>query len=456
MHRLNSVCRQMVRLASVAGASFVVTVGHVPAAWAQGQIFATSYTGDSITVYSRNAAGDVAPTYTIPGQIGDGPHQIAINRRAGELVVANNLAYSVTVYDAATGAPKRTIAGPSTGLNRPTGVAVDEVNGEIYVANDYGESVTVYDILATGNASPKRIIQSHAFGGPVGLAIDLKNDEIVVASQGNRTIATFDRLATGPFPKRAINGVTTGLVLPQGIALDSVNNEILVANSDFFTPNAGAILVFPRTGDGDVAPIRRLEGSATGVCNPMAVALDRATDEIVVANSNFGSGTCAQSITTYSRTATGNAVPKRTIAGALTALSHPTSAAITSASSVGVKVKAIQSSVRVGEPVSYSITAVANGGPVFNVALADTLPAGLAWALSGTDSSSCALSQTDGKLACSFGNLAKGQTKAIQVSAISGTNSCPGIANQAAVSYNDGTADVTGVSTVTNISIKCR
>jgi DNA-binding beta-propeller fold protein YncE len=195
MHRLYSLCRQVVRLASVAGAAFVVTVGHVPAAWAQGQIFATSYTGDSITVYSRNAAGDVAPTYTILGQIGDGPHQIAINRRGGELVVANNLAYSVTVYDATTGAPKRTIAGPSTGLIRPTGVAIDEVNGEIYVANDYGDSITVYDILATGDALPKRTIPLLPSSAPVGLAIDLTNDEIVVAIQGYHAVATFDRLA---------------------------------------------------------------------------------------------------------------------------------------------------------------------------------------------------------------------------------------------------------------------
>jgi DNA-binding beta-propeller fold protein YncE len=433
-----------------------VTLGYVPAAWAQGQIFATNYTGDSITVYSRNAAGNVAPTYTVFGQSGDGPHQIAINRGAGELIVANNLAYSVTVYDAATGAPKRTIAGPSTGLTRPTGVAVDEVNGEIYVANDYGNSITVYDIFATGNAAPKRSIQSTFLSGPVGLAIDLTNDEIVAASQGFHAVVTFDRLANSPTPKRIIWGVATGLNLPQGIALDLVNDEILVASSAFQTPGGGAILAFSRTASGEVAPIRRLEGGATELCNPMAVALDRATNEIVVANSNFGSGTCAQSITTYSRTATGNAAPKRTITGALTTLSHPTSAAITSASSITVKVKAIQSSVRAGDPVSYSISAVASGGPVFNVALTDTLPPGLTWTLSGADSSLCALSPTDGKLACSFGDLAKGQTKTFQVSAVSPTSSCPGIANQATVSYNDGTADVTGVSTIANISIKCR
>ena len=123
------------------------------------QIFVANYTGDTITVYSRNATGEPRRLYTIPGQSGDGPHQIAINHRAAELIVANNIPWSVAVYDLATGARKRTISGPHR-LMRPTGVAVDEVNGEIYVANDWGNSITVYDVLAGNDAAPKRTIQS--------------------------------------------------------------------------------------------------------------------------------------------------------------------------------------------------------------------------------------------------------------------------------------------------------
>jgi hypothetical protein len=442
----------MVRYVEFAALALLITV---PSVWAQGQIFVTNYGGNSITVYSRAAAGDVAPSYTIPGQLGDGPHQVAINHGAGELIVANNLPYSVAIYDWATGVRKRTIMGPSTGLVRPTGVAVDEVNGEIYIANDFGSSLTVYDAQATGDASPKRTIQSPYLAGSVGVAIDLTHDEIVVAGYGYHSIATFDRLADGqPLPKRLIIGPATTLNKPQGIALDLVSDEILVANSNFFTPDFGAILAFRRTADGDAAPNRHLEGSATQLCNPMSVALDLSTNEVVVANSNFGAGSCPQSVATFSRTAEGNVAPKRIIAGALTELSYPVSAAITSVSSLTVKVKATQSNVTAGTGVSYSITATANGGPVFNVSLADTLPAGLNWSVGGADASACGLAP-GGKLTCSFANIAKGATKAILASAIATTGSCPGIANLATASYNDGTAVVTAASSSAKITIKC-
>lgn len=456
MRAVPSHWHQIGRLARCIGTALVVSAAQVPAAWAQSQIFVTNYTGDTITVYPRSAAGSVAPSLTIPAQLGDGPHQIAINHRAGELIVANNIAYSVAVYDLATGARKRTISGPSTGLLRPTGVALDEVNGELYVANDWGGFITVYDILASNDAAPKRTIQSEYLLGAVGLAIDLQHDEIVVAGYGYSTIATFERTAVGPAqPSRVIFG--SGLILPQGLSLDLANDEIVVANSAFMTANAGAILVFRRMDSGSVVPIRKIEGSATQLCNPMSVAVDRATNELVVANSNFGSGSCAQSVTTYSRTATGNVAPLRVVGGALAALEYPASAAITSASTVTVKVKAVKSSVTVSDSggVGYSISATANGGPVFGVSLSDILPAGVAWSLSASpDASACGIS--DRTLTCAFGNLAKGTTKTIQVLGLPTTASCPGIMTQATASYNDGTADVIGVSPAASITVKCK
>jgi len=359
----------------------------------------------------------------------------------------------------ATGVRKRTISGPSTGLLRPTGVAVDEVNGEIYVANDWGNSISVYDVLASNDAAPKRTIQSAYLVAPVGLAIDLRHDELLVAGYGYPFVATFERSASGNVtPKRLISG--SGLNLAQGIALDLINDEILVANSAFQTPNAGAILAFRRTDSGDVLPIRKIEGSATRLCNPMSVAYDLVANELVVANSNFGFGSCAQSVTTYNRTATGNAAPKRVLAGALTGLSYPISAAITSASTVTVKAKATLSSVSVpaggSVAVGYSFSATANGGPVFNLTLTDTLPAGLPWSLSGANAGSCDPSMPAGKLTCNFGNLEKGTTRAVTVSALATSSSCPGITNQAAASFNDGTAEATAASPLASITIKCK
>src|SRR6185295_426628 len=146
-----------------------LTLGNVSIAWAQqqGQVFVANYFGNTVTVYPPQSSGNIVPSLTIAGLAGDSPHQIAISHRTNELFVANNVAYSVSVYDRITGVLKRKIAGPTTGLVRPTGVAIDEHNGEVYIANDYGNSVTVYDLLASGDVRPNRTITSPAIASPI-------------------------------------------------------------------------------------------------------------------------------------------------------------------------------------------------------------------------------------------------------------------------------------------------
>jgi hypothetical protein len=143
----------------------------------------------------------------------------------------------------------------------------------------------------------------------------------------------------------------------------------------------------------------------------------------------------------------------------LSGFSHPTSAAINSPSTVTVKNTALKSSVTAGDAggVGYVIQAIANGGPVLDVVLTDTLPAGLPWTLGGTNASACTLSSApENKLTCSFGDLAKGVSKTVQVSAPALTAGCPKITNQATASFNDGTGDVVTASPLTSITIKCR
>jgi DNA-binding beta-propeller fold protein YncE len=443
------------RIAFVA-ATLVMSPAAAGSAWAQeqGQVFVANYFGDAVTMWPLPTTGNVAPASTILLPPGASPHQIAINHRAGELIVANNVLYSVAVFDRATGTLKRTIAGLSTGINRPTGVAIDETRAEIYVANDFGHSITVYDELATGDAAPIRTITSWALFAPVGLAVDIVNDEILVADYGNHAILTFARSADGPVdPKRQIRGA--GLSLPQGIALDLMHDEILVANSSFDAPDAGSVLAFNRSDDGVLAaPLRRLEGSATKLCNPFSVAIDYVKDQIVVANANFGGGSCTHAVTTYGRTATGNVAPARTIAGSSTTLNYPTSAAVFYGGSLSVSNKPSSGNVAAGGLVTYNIMATAVGGTVLGANLADTLPVGLTWGLGGTDAGACTL--VGNQLNCSFGNLAKGQSKSIKVSATSPLGNCSPISNQATASYNNGEAFLTAASSAATVNIKCK
>ena len=89
------------------------------------------------------------------------------------------------------------------------------------------------------------------------------------------------------------------------IVVDSTHNEIFVANS-----GAGSILVFSRTASGDVAPIRTIAGPATGLNKPVGVYVDVKNDEV------WATSPESHKATVYRRTANGNVQPLRTLRGA--------------------------------------------------------------------------------------------------------------------------------------------
>src|SRR5262249_9504498 len=93
-------------------------------------------------------------------------------------------------------------------------------------------------------------------------------------------------------PSRRIAGVATFLGLgPLGVALDPIDDSIIAS--------AGlAYLVFPRTGDGNVAPTR----SITNVTATGALLVDTAHDELIAAVGD---------IVPSARTASGSAAPLR-------------------------------------------------------------------------------------------------------------------------------------------------
>jgi DNA-binding beta-propeller fold protein YncE len=146
----------------------------------------------SITVYSAEAKGDVAPLRRIQGdKTGlNWPMAIDVDRQRNEIAVANNGDSSIRIFrrtDAGDVAPVRIIKGPRTGILGPMGVAYDLKNGEIWVANYGDHTALVFPITATGNVAPKRILRNApagsptvGFGNPGAVAYDSKRDEILV------------------------------------------------------------------------------------------------------------------------------------------------------------------------------------------------------------------------------------------------------------------------------------
>ena len=231
------------------------------------------------------------------------------------------------------------------------GVALDLKHDEVAVTVEQINKVLVYRRLAQGDEKPLRIIQGTNTGlaDPHGIYVDAENDEIVVANhdsyheesvsqeqsttvqaelaRGNATLSVpveriQPRASQGKFvepsitiysrtakdnaaPIRLIRGPKTELSLPMKVYVDTVHNELFVANS-----GSNSILVFNRTASGDVAPIRKIQGDGTKLRKPVGLFVDTKNDEVWTTSPEF------HAINVYKRTAQGNAAPLRIVRGA--------------------------------------------------------------------------------------------------------------------------------------------
>jgi hypothetical protein len=171
--------------------------------------------------------------------------------------------------------------------------------------------IAAFARLANGAVAATRSIAGQAT--KIGRAshdiqYDEVNDEIVIASANGQAIVTLPGGANGDTPaKRIIQGPKTQIQSPgYGAAVDTVNNEIfLVEGRD--RPGEEYILVFPRTANGDVAPIRVIKGPDTMMKNARSIAIDPVRNLIAV-DSNNG-------LLIFPRTANGNVKPLRSIRG---------------------------------------------------------------------------------------------------------------------------------------------
>jgi hypothetical protein len=107
---------------------------------------------------------------------------------------------------------------------------------------------------------------------------DSINDEIIVPQQFGQAILTFRGDANGEEPPvRVIQGNQTQLVAPDRLAIDLVHDEI-------FVPDILKILVFPRHGRGNIAPIRTLTIEDSGPADTLAV--DGVNDLLIAGKSS--------------------------------------------------------------------------------------------------------------------------------------------------------------------------
>jgi DNA-binding beta-propeller fold protein YncE len=157
---------------------------------------------------------------------------------------------------------------------------------ELFVSNNNSNAITVYALNASGNAAPIRVLQGAATGlaNPSGIAVDLVNNELLVANKTPPySVTVYARTASGNTPPlRTLSGALTTLDDPRGLSVDTVHGEFSVANRAGFS-----VTTWARGASGNVAPLRALRG-VQGLSQPTGVFIDVAHDEIAVANNgNF-------------------------------------------------------------------------------------------------------------------------------------------------------------------------
>lgn len=171
--------------------------------------------------------------------------------------------------------PNRLLAGQRTLLGRTMhDIRYDAMNDEFGVTNPFAQAILIYKGNADGDTPPLRIIQ------------------------GSKT--------------QLAGAVYSGL---DRLEIDPVSNEIIVGIGP-------AVLVFPRTANGDVAPIRVLKGPNTRLRGVQTVVSDP-VNNVLVAGGNYGGGTSGQmgelgaggGMATYPRTANGDVPPRTVIVG---------------------------------------------------------------------------------------------------------------------------------------------
>src|SRR5512135_590002 len=164
---------------------------------------------------------------------------------SNQLFVSNPGVNSITAYPRiASGntAPLATVSGVNTNISVAV-ITVDAVNQELVAANMNG-AINFYPITASGNAAPSRTITTN-LTSVYGVYVDTVNNEVLVTDSSTNSIAVYSRTATGnATPLRTIAGAATGLNSPRHLAVDTTNNEIVVAN--LAAPSS--ITVYPRMG----------------------------------------------------------------------------------------------------------------------------------------------------------------------------------------------------------------
>src|SRR2546422_2189847 len=258
--------------------------------------------GDSISVFSQDAEGNVAPLRSL--DVTHRAHSITVDEEKNELFVTISYPPAVEVYrKTASGSekPLRVVTGESTRMADVHGIALDTKAKELFVDN-WGHisqynvrgtgrfeapSITVYPLGANGDTVPLRVIQGPKtqLNWPGAMWVDPDKGDVYVANSVGQSILIFGTKDSGDVaPRRLIKGPRTGLSYPASLAVDTKNQELWVSNLG----NASAT-AYPLSANGDTTPLRKIRSAPANKVSlkfgkTQAVTYDSKREEILVPN----------------------------------------------------------------------------------------------------------------------------------------------------------------------------
>jgi len=351
--------------------AWVLSVGETGVPESRGPLLVTALQAQSLF---RGSSPDQRPTLIerAPLQILRDPYMdlsgVAVDPVTDEIVlVTGQRAARLLVYDRLDNTPpnanllepKRMIRGPKTKLGAP-GIYVDPGTGEIYSVDTThgflagsGNRMVVFSRTAQGNVAPDRelLIPHRGFA----IAVDEEARELFFTVQNPPAVVVYSKTAKGnEAPLRILEGSRTQLADVRGIALDTKNQWMFVANRGGSAVNEGmgwsgvpilekggtrtwtiprdleahlvpgsgsfrspSITVYPLKASADSPPLRVIQGSKTQLGWPAFIDLDVEHQELFVANA------WEHSILVFRATDSGNVAPIRVLKGTGTGLDNP-------------------------------------------------------------------------------------------------------------------------------------
>jgi hypothetical protein len=297
----------------------------------------TGSTPGFVTAYDPGSCGSVAPILTIRGAntliLDD---QTLAFDPSGDLFVQNFIggdAKTLVFAPQASGnvAPIRFFFSGTGGDRDNLSIAVDS-KGYVFIVRRQGPDMQVFAPAASGTVSPLRTISFD--GTPISVAVDDEDNVIVGVQSSNlgNAIEVFGPQAQEGSPKRIIRGSNTSLGGNDGtvptVAFSPVNDRIYVGVStrQFLgggtsqNPNAH-VSVFPSDGNGNIAPVRTISGTLTGLNGTSIYGLagNPLTGEVFVMT-NPSPFFTPGSVIVFARLANGNVLPLRSFTDSSTAL----------------------------------------------------------------------------------------------------------------------------------------